>query len=133
MMPLPSSHLRIARPSQDLYGAERFWVDGLGLQVLYRSGPEVQGGHALVMLGWPEAAWHLELIDDPQGETPPSPTEEDLLVLYVGGPLDPDLITRLVEAGGRQVPARNPYWDRWGVTLVDPDGYRLVLSHRSWS
>jgi hypothetical protein len=38
----------------------------------------------------------------------------------------------LVDAGGRRVAARNPYWDRWGVTIVDPDGYRLVLSHRTW-
>ena len=132
MLPHPSSHLRIARPSQDLHRAERFWVDGLGLRVLYRTGAEAQGGHALVMLGWPEAAWHLELIDDPHGDTPPSPTDEDLLVLYVGGPLDPDVIGRLVEAGGRPVAARNPYWDRWGVTIADPDGYRLVLSQRSW-
>ncbi|MFC0082715.1 VOC family protein [Aciditerrimonas ferrireducens] len=132
MQPHPSSHLRIARPSRDLQQAERFWTEGLGLQVLYRTGPEAEGGHALVMLGWPEAAWHLELVDDPQEHTPPSPTDEDLLVLYVGGPLDPHLIDRLVEAGGRRVAARNPYWDRWGVTIVDPDGYRLVLSHRTW-
>ncbi len=58
MLPRPSSHLPIARPSQDLHRAERFWVDGLGLQVLYRTGAEAEGGHALVMLGWPEAAWH---------------------------------------------------------------------------
>jgi len=132
MEPRPSSHLRIARPSRDLQRAEHFWTDGLALQVLYRTGAEAEGGHALVMLGWPEAAWHLELIDDPQEETPPSPTDEDLLVLYVGGPLDPHLIGRLVDAGGRRVAARNPYWDRWGVTIVDPDGYRLVLSHRTW-
>jgi catechol 2,3-dioxygenase-like lactoylglutathione lyase family enzyme len=75
MTPHPSSHLRIARPSRDVQRTERFWVDGLGLQVLYRTGTEAEGGHALVMLGWPEAAWHLELIDDPCGETPPSPTE----------------------------------------------------------
>jgi hypothetical protein len=28
--------------------------------------------------------------------------------------------------------ARNPYWDRWGITIADPDGYRLVLSTLSW-
>jgi hypothetical protein len=39
---------------------------------------------------------------------------------------------RLAGAGGRLVPARNPYWDRWDVTIADPDGYRLVLSHRTW-
>jgi len=28
--------------------------------------------------------------------------------------------------------ARNPYRDRWGITIADPDGYRLVLSTLSW-
>jgi hypothetical protein len=43
------------------------------------------------------------------------------------------VITRLTDAGGTRVAARNPYWDKWGVTIADPDGYRLVLSTRSWS
>jgi len=84
------------------------------------------------MLGWPDAAWHLELVGDPEGEMPAAPSEEVLLVLYVGGPLDVDAVDRLVQAGGTVVSARNPYWDRWGITIVDPDGYRLVLSHRTW-
>ena len=71
------------------------------------------------------------LFGDPDGQTPPAPTEEDLLVLYLGQPASDTLIARLVGAGGRVVPARNPYWDRWGVTIADPDGYRLVLSHRT--
>jgi catechol 2,3-dioxygenase-like lactoylglutathione lyase family enzyme len=132
MHPTATSHLRIARPSSDLARTERFWVDGLGLHVLYRTGPDAEGGHRLVMLGWPNAAWHLELVDDPDGDTPPAPTDEDLLVVYLGGPIDDDLVPRLVAAGGTVVPARNPYWDRWGVTIADPDGYRLVLSHRNW-
>ena len=59
--PLSASHLRIARPSRDLDQAENFWVRGLGLQVLHRASPDAEGGHALLMAGWPEAAWHLEL------------------------------------------------------------------------
>ncbi|PZS30554.1 MAG: glyoxalase [Pseudonocardiales bacterium] len=132
MRPQPSSHLRLARPSRDLARAERFWVDGLGLDVLYRTGTDTEADHALLMLGWHQAPWHLELVGDPGGETPPSSTDEDLLVLYVGGAIDEEVVDQLVRAGGQQVAARNPYWDRWGVTLVDPDGYRLVLSHRSW-
>lgn len=132
-MPLDAtSPLRIARPSRDLRAAERFWVDGLGLEVLYRAGGDAEGGHALLMLGWPDAAWHLELVGDPGGETAPAPTEEDLLVLYSGGAVDPEFVARLVGAGGRVVPSLNPYWDEWGITLLDPDGYRLVLSTRSW-
>lgn len=64
--------------------------------------------------------------------TSSAPSEEDLLVLDVGGPLDIDTVDRLVQAGGTVISARNPYWDRWGITIVDPDGYRLVLSHRTW-
>ena len=132
MKPGPASHLRIARPSHDLRACERFWVDGLGLDVLFRADDTAEGGHALLMVGWPGAAWHLELVGDPDDTTPARPTEEDLLVLYVGGPVDDDAVRRLVEAGGTRVAARNPYWDRWGVTIADPDGYRLVLSSRSW-
>jgi hypothetical protein len=66
-----------------------------------------------------QAAWHLELVGDPGGETPPAPTEEDLLVLYLGTPVPDALIERLAHAGGKVVPARNSYWDRWGVTIMD--------------
>ncbi len=133
MRPAPTSHLRIARPSRDLRVAERFWVDGLGLEVLFRLDESAEGGHALLMVGWRGAAWHLELVGDPDGETPPAATEEDLLVLYLDGPPDEAVIARLIEAGGARVPARNPYWDESGVTIVDPDGYRLVMSGRSWA
>jgi catechol 2,3-dioxygenase-like lactoylglutathione lyase family enzyme len=130
--PLPASHLRIARPSRDLRASERFWVDGLGLDVLFRLADSAEGGPALLMVGWPEAAWHLELVGDPDAAAAAAPTEEDLLVLYLDGPVDDEVIRRLVAAGGTRVAARNPYWDEWGVTIADPDGYRLVLSTRSW-
>ena len=132
MQPSPASHLRIARPSHDLRASERFWAGGLGLDVLFRADASAEGGHALLMVGWPDAVWHLELVSDPGDETPAAPTEEDLLVLYLDGEVDPDVVRRLVDAGGTRVPARNPYWDRGGVTIADPDGYRLVLTSRSW-
>lgn len=110
MRPGPHSPLRLARPSRGLAAAERFWVDGLGLDVLWRAEPDDNAGHALLMVGWPQASWHLELVDDPDGATPPAPSDEDLLVLYLGGRLDDDLEQRLVGAGGTRVQARNPYW-----------------------
>ena len=47
-------------------------------------------------------------------------------------PVDEELVRRLEAAGGRRV-GQGEYWVRWGVTVADPDGYRLGLSTRSWS
>ena len=126
--PIATAHLRVARPSRDLARAQTFWTQGLGMQVLWRS--PVGDEHDLLMLGWPEAAWHLELVAD--SAVQPAPTEEDLLVLYLGAPASQDLEQRIAAAGGRRVASRNPYWDEWGSTFEDADGYRIVLSHRTW-
>jgi hypothetical protein len=125
---MTTAAVRIARPSTDLEAIERFYVTGLGLSVLYRKSDD---NHDLLMVGWPDAGWHLELIHDP--EVRPQPTAEDLLVIYLDGPVPEELVARLVVAGGTVVPARNPYWDTWGVTIADPDSYRLVLCSRAWS
>ena len=82
------------------------------------------------MVGWTGAGWHLELVAS--SGVVPAPTEEDLLVLYLDGPVDTTLVGRLVAVGGVVVSSRNSYWDEWGTTVQDPDGYRLVLCARAW-
>lgn len=124
-------HVRIARPSNDLAAAEAFYVDGLSLDVLYRT-DGAGDPNELLMLGWPSAHWHLELTHNASAPTRPSPTADDLLVLYLNRTVPETMVSRVERAGGRRVPAHNPYWDRWGVTIEDPDGYRLVLCERSW-
>ncbi|KRV49270.1 glyoxalase [Wenjunlia vitaminophila] len=127
------SHVRIARPSGDLAAAERLWCGGLGLGVVWRSGPgRRHEEHELLVVGWPAAAWHLELVRSADRPAAPRPTEEDLLVVYLEEDVPEELVARLVEHGGRRVTSPNPYWNRWGVTVEDPDGYRLVLCSRAW-
>jgi hypothetical protein len=102
--------------------------------VLFRAeGGARTGEHDLLMLGWPEAPWHLELVHEAARPIEPCPTEEDLLVVYLDEPVPDELVARLEEHGGRRVPSPNPYWNEWGVTIEDPDGYRLVLCRRGWS
>jgi hypothetical protein len=48
------------------------------------------------------------------------------------GPLRDQLVAAILAGAKTRVSARNPYWDRWGITIADPDGYRLVLSTLSW-
>ncbi|MGW2586320.1 VOC family protein [Streptomyces virginiae] len=126
------AHVRVARPSLDLAAAERFYVDGLGLQVQWRSAGNTSGEHALLMVGPAGGAWHFELTRDASNPILPVPTVDDLFVVYLGEAPDEALVRRLVDHGGTRVAAHNPYWDEWGVTVADPDGYRLVLCSRTW-
>lgn len=128
-----STSIRLARPSADLAVAEAFWVGGVGLDILWRTDDPPAGEHALLMVGPQDAGWHLELVDDPEAAEASRPGPEDLLVLYLGERPDRAWLAAIAEAGGEVVPARNPYWDTWGVTIRDPDGYLLVLSHRTWA
>src|SRR5262249_49500814 len=121
--------IRIARPSRDLAVAERFYVQGLGLSVLFRKSADE--GYDLLMLGPDAGTWHLELTVGADGVAP-SPTPEALLVLSLATPVPRALVDRAVANGGTVVPSYNPYWDEGGVTIADPDGYRVVLTGRSW-
>jgi catechol 2,3-dioxygenase-like lactoylglutathione lyase family enzyme len=129
----PNLPIRIARPVRDLDSSEEFYVRGLGLSPLYRGEREPDKGERdLLMVGPEGGAWHLELTASSRDPITPAPTAEDLLVIYLGQPVPDEFVARAVRNGGTVVPANNPYWNRWGVTVSDPDGYRVVLSSRSW-
>ncbi|MEU4064869.1 VOC family protein [Streptomyces wedmorensis] len=132
MMINAQTRVRVARPSRDLAAAERFYVDGLGLDVLWRSTEPEPGKHELLMVGPADGSWHFELTRDPRNPLEPAPTVDDLFVVYLGAPVEDAQVERLLAAGGTRVSAHNPYWDEWGVTVIDPDGYQLVLCSRDW-
>jgi hypothetical protein len=37
------------------------------------------------------------------------------------------MLNKARKAGVPEVKAKNPYWNEHGITLVDPDGFRVVL------
>jgi catechol 2,3-dioxygenase-like lactoylglutathione lyase family enzyme len=130
-MPLPTAHLRVARPTDQLEAVVAFYRDGLGFEVLYQFADH--DGFDGVMLGHRGAAYHLEFTRTAGHPAGRAPTEDNLLVFYL-----PDgaewraAVARLEQAGFRPVPAFNPYWERTGKTFEDPDGYRVVLQHAAW-
>jgi hypothetical protein len=63
---IETAAIRLARPSRDLGAAERFYVEGVGLDVLWRGGGHGPGEHDILMLGWRRATWHLELVATPR-------------------------------------------------------------------
>ena len=119
--------VRIARQTERLDEVVAFYREGLGLPELTRFVDH--DGYNGVMLDLPGTGAHLEFTSTPH-VAPPSPHVEDLLVLYVD---TWEAVDRLVSSSGAPaVPSANPYWDRVGVTLPDPDGFRVVLVAASW-
>ena len=125
---LANLQVRVARRTDRLEEIVAFYRDGLGLsQIAHFEG---HAGYAGVMLDLPGTAAHLEFTATAH-IAPPAPHVEALLVLYLGDQQTVDrVLSRLAMT---PVPSANPYWDRVGVTVVDPDGFRVVLVRDRWS
>ena len=119
--------VRVARQTGRLDEVVVFYRDGLGLAELDRFTDHA--GYTGVMLDLPGTAAHLEFTATGQ-LAPPTAHPENLLVLYVGS--RQELERLLIRSGGHAVPSTNPYWDTVGVTIADPDGFRIVLVPASW-
>jgi catechol 2,3-dioxygenase-like lactoylglutathione lyase family enzyme len=128
---LPAVQVRVARPTRRLKELVRFYSEGLGLEVVGSFAGHA--GYTGVMLGLPGREYHLEFTEheDAQADYPP-PSRDNLLVFYI-----PDraaverLAARLEAMGYPPVPPENPYWNERGVTVEDPDGWRVVLMNTS--
>lgn len=126
-----TTKLRVARPTDDLEALLPFYRDGLGLDVIGRFVDH--DGFDGVMLGAPDAPYHLELTHHRGHRVGRAPTQDHLLVFYLPDPARwRAAVERMERAGFAAVPSYNPYWDERGKTFEDPDGYRVVLEQRDW-
>jgi catechol 2,3-dioxygenase-like lactoylglutathione lyase family enzyme len=125
---IPSVQFRIARPTNQIDNLMEFYGEGLGLEEIGEfSGHD---GYDGVMYGLPDNSYHLEFT---QSEVPlelPQPTKEHLLVFYIPNLFELNrIVERLAGMGYHEVEPENPYWANGGVTIEDPDGWRIVLMH----
>lgn len=120
------AQFRIARPTDQLEQIERFYCEGLGLEKL--GGFKGHRGYTGIMIGLPDASYHLEFTEHIDGSPCPAPTEDNLLVFYMPNEEQIEAVqSRLANMGYDEVPPENPYWEEKGVTIADPDGWRIVL------
>ncbi|MDI7742993.1 VOC family protein [Lysinibacillus fusiformis] len=123
---LPVVQVRVARPTDQLKSLERFYCIGLGLEKLGSfSGHR---GYTGLLIGLPDVSYHLEFTQHIDGSPCPAPSKDNLLVFYMPNEQSIEKITqRLQEMGYPEVTPENPYWEEKGVTVEDPDGWRIVL------
>jgi catechol 2,3-dioxygenase-like lactoylglutathione lyase family enzyme len=120
--------VRFARHTDRLVDVIRFYRDGLGLPEIGRF--ENHDGYDGVILALPGSDAHLEFTSGGHHDAPSS-HPETLLVLYLGS-ADAVNETRK-RVGAQPVEPANPYWKQHAVTLIDPDGFQVVLVARSWT
>ncbi|MGZ6175803.1 MAG: VOC family protein [Candidatus Binataceae bacterium] len=126
-----TAKMRVARPTDNLDAVARFYTQGLGLAELYRF--ENHAGFDGVMLGTPDAPYHLEFTRAHGHRAGRAPTADNLLVFYLPDEREwNDAVARMKKSGYEPVASFNPYWDQDGLTFEDPDGYRVVLQHAAW-
>lgn len=125
--------LRIARPTDNIDALRKFYIDGLGVSVLFEFGGHDGFDGLIVGLETPGTSYHLEVVSKEGHKAGRAPTEDNLLVFYL-----PDEATweaaveRMEKAGFQSVKSFNPYWDVVGKTFEDADGYRVVLQRAAW-
>ena len=115
---------RVARPAADLARSTAFYRDLLGLRP--RGGFTDHDGYDGVFFALPGGG-ELELTAG-HGE-PDAGADDNLLVLYAGTVDEVRAIgVGLVATHVRAAVSPNPYWNRWGQTFLDPDGYHVVIA-----
>lgn len=120
------AQVRIARPTDQLIEIEKFYCEGIGLKKI--GSFQGHAGYTGIMIGLPNASYHLEFTQHIDGSPCPAPTKDNLLVLYMPYIESIHRIAeRLKRMGYLQVQPENPYWEEKGITIEDPDGWRLVL------
>jgi hypothetical protein len=122
----PISQIRVARPTENLSRLIRFYEEGL---LLNRIGEfKDHDGYSGVMLGMPDASMHLEFTQHAKVHSYPKPSKDNLLVFYFDTPGRRNgYAERLNIMGYPIVEPENSYWLQNGITIEDPDGWRVVL------
>lgn len=122
--------VRVARPTDRLNEIERFYCEGLGLKKV--GSFQKHEGYDGLMVGLPNTTYHLEFTQHEDGSPCPAPTKDNLIVFYIPEQTTIEkLVNRLTGMGYEAVIPENPYWEGKGVTIEDPDGWRIVLMNTS--
>ncbi len=120
------AEIRIARPTDKLEEIKKFYGEGLRLPVI--AAFKNHNGYSGVMFGLPEKDYHLEFTEHENGSPCPAPTKDNLLVFYIPNKSELEkLAERIHSLGYKAVEPENPYWKEKGITIEDPDGWRIVL------
>lgn len=122
-------HFRTARHTNDLGPLIDFYTRIIGLKVTDHF-EDHAGGYNGVILGKAGESWELEFTTSKE-PAQHSFDQDDNLVFYASSLAEYDELIKIVQENNiERVSPANPYWDVYGITVRDPDGYRVIISNR---
>lgn len=120
-------NLRVAKHTNDLNKIKRFYIDVLGFELL--GSFENHNNYDGTFIGKPNLDWHFEFTKSNE-EANSVFGEDDIIVLYPKTVSEyNDLINNLLKNNISIITSANPYWNENGKMFLDPDGYRIIISH----
>jgi catechol 2,3-dioxygenase-like lactoylglutathione lyase family enzyme len=122
---------RFARHTNNLEQIKSFYIDVLGLELL--GGFENHNGYNGAFIGKSNENWHLEFTQS-ESETKHTFDDDDILVFYPNTKLEFEVIKGNLNFHQVEcIKSKNPYWNNpeisGGIMFLDPDGFRIVISH----
>lgn len=125
---LPITQFRVARSTHQLEKIIEFYNKGLGLEIVGSFANHE--GYDGVMFGLPSVNYHLEFTQHKNATPILPPSEDNLLVFYIPKlEMRDEIVSRLGSMGYHEEEPENPYWKLNGITICDPDGWRIVLQN----
>lgn len=117
---------RFARHTNNLEQLKVFYIDVLGFELL--GSFENHNGYDGIFVGKPTENWHLEFTQTSE-KVNHSFDDDDILVFYPNTKLGFDSIIEKLKTNKIEfIEAKNPYWKINGKTILDPDGFHIIIS-----
>ena len=117
---------RFARHTNDLEQIKSFYIAILGFELLGTL--ENHNGYDGVFIGKSNENWHLEFTKTKEVISFDF-KEDDILVFYPESKMEFDLLINKLQSHEIEfIKAKNPYWNENGKMILDPDGYRILIS-----
>lgn len=118
---------RFARHTNNLEKLITFYSKILCLEIL--GSFENHNNYNGIFLGKQYLDWHLEFTESNE-IVEFNFNEDDVLVFYPETTVDYDfLIQNISKNNIDYIESKNPYWSQNGKMILDPDGYRIIISN----
>ena len=118
---------RYARHTNNLEKIKNFYTLVLGLDLLGKF--ENHNDYNGIFLGNENENWHLEFTQTNE-IVHHSFNEDDILVFYPNSKTEYVKILETIQnCDIKFIESKNPYWNENGKMILDPDGFRVIISN----